>query len=98
MSDVREQRRGDVLRAKYGQPDRVDTAAALRLAGLRGEVHPQDAIAFTYPSDEAAEAFATANRDAGLSVTRVSTEAGPVNVIDLRSALSHVTNPTEPDA
>lgn len=32
---------------------RTDTAAAVRLAGKHGEIHPDDAVAFIYPDLDA---------------------------------------------
>ena len=46
----------------YGQPEVFDTAEALRLLALDEAIHPHDAIACTYPSQEAADAFDATNQ------------------------------------
>lgn len=81
--------RRDQLRAGHGQPARLaDTAAALRLAGARSQVHPADALAFTYRDLAAARAYAQANLDGhgipslGIAVTESGTAIG---VLDLRA-------------
>jgi hypothetical protein len=90
---------GFELRLRYGTPVTADTAGALRRLGLRDTVHPLDAYAFRYQSQEAADAFAVSNRehhghpDLGSYVAH----GGVIGVIDLRHSLEHVTDPALPD-
>lgn len=94
---------GEMLRAKYGAPEKVPTADALRWIGKRDEVHPRDAVAFRYPSHEAAEAFAAVNAEhhgvPNLGI--LETAEGWIGVLDLRPQLmehgSPVTYPELPD-
>jgi hypothetical protein len=46
---------------KYGEPRTVRNGPALRLAGLRSEIHPDDVFASLHDSREAAKAFMEAN-------------------------------------
>lgn len=77
---------GNRLRAKYGEPTRFDSNEALRLLGLN-DVDPQAVIAYQYPTQEAADDFADANRADGTPVHRVPVEGAFVNLIDLRPKL-----------
>lgn len=82
---------------------RADTAAALRLAGKRGEIHPVDAIAFIYP--DAAYFEASAKRDREIHGNEVSgpfeTAEGLTGVVSmvpqLRANGWRVTDPSLPD-
>lgn len=92
---------GASLRARYGRPLTADVAGALRRLGLREAVHPLDAYAFRYDSQEAADAFAVSNLehhghpDLG---SYLADDGGVVGVLDLRPALApHVTDPALPD-
>lgn len=51
----------DKLLARYGELERADAATVLRLVGQPAEAAPH-AMAWRYPSVEAFEAYATANR------------------------------------
>jgi hypothetical protein len=92
------------LWARYGQPESVDTAAALRLIGKREEVHPRDAHAFRYQSVEAAEAYASANLEHWGHPTlgaHVGEDGSVVGVLDFRPQLASLdrepTDPSLPD-
>jgi hypothetical protein len=65
---------------------RTDTAQALRDHGLRDQIHPDDAVAFIYPSREVFEA--SAKRDREIHGNDVhgpfETEAGLVGIVDMR--------------
>lgn len=67
----------------------LDTARVLRWLGLRGELHPRDAVAFSYPDREVFEASAQRDREVhGNDVHGpYETETGPVAVVDLRPQL-----------
>src|SRR6266567_9504616 len=56
-------RRRAALEAAHGKPRHVDTAVALRRAGLREHVHPRDAYAFAYRDADAAHAWQQATLD-----------------------------------
>lgn len=95
---------GAVLRIQYGSPRHyADTAAALRLVGKRNEIHPRDAHAFVYPSQEAADAFATANVEGhDIDTWHTALDSGEVlGVLDLRRSLKRlgntITDPSLPD-
>lgn len=47
---------------RYGRPDKMDSATALRVLSLRHLVHPRDVLAFCHRSEEAACMFAEADR------------------------------------
>jgi hypothetical protein len=86
------------LRARY-KPQGFDTAEGLRLIGKRSEIHPRDAHAFLYPSREAADLFAQANRERNGVETlgTAEVEGGVVGVLDIRSFyLDHGGSPTDP--
>jgi hypothetical protein len=92
--------RRDTLIARYGEPAAYrDTAGALRLIGIRGEVHPDDAYASIYPNRECAEVFAASNLrhnhcpDLGL----IERDYGWLGVTDLRPQAGLVTPPSVPD-
>lgn len=72
--------------AEYGQPTRADTAVALRTIGRRQAVHPNDAVAFLYRDQDAADAFAASNLEKnGLSTLgSYATPLGVIAVLDLR--------------
>lgn len=89
---------------KFGRPESFDAAEALRLIGKRGEVHPRDAWACVYQSQEAADAFAESNEKhhGHPHLGHVTLDSGSVlGVIDLRPAsLRHggeITDPALPD-
>jgi hypothetical protein len=70
----------------------VDTAAALRLLGLRGQVHPRDAYAFTYRDQAAADAWqaATLDHHGVPSLGTAAVDGAVVGVYDLRPALARL--------
>lgn len=88
---------------EYGNPKIVDTAWALRMLGKRDEIHPRNAFAAVYPSEEAAQAYADANSEhwGYVSVGRIPVDGGILGVTDLRRAwrdLDHpITDPALPD-
>lgn len=97
--DVLQHRVRAELVGRYGEPARVDNAAALRLLGRRDEVHPRDVSACVYQSREAAQAWADANREHWRhpSLGIVAVDGGVLGVTDLRSALREFgTKPTDP--
>jgi hypothetical protein len=79
----------------------VDTAAALRHAGLRESVHPRDAYAFAYRDAAAAQAWQQSTLDhhgVGHFGT-YATGRGPevIGIYDLRPALAELgAPPTDP--
>jgi hypothetical protein len=83
--------------------ERTDTAAALRLAGKRDEIHPLDAVAFLYPDRAYFEA--SAGRDREIHHNDVHgpyvTDAGLLGIVDIRPQLREqglrVTDPALPD-
>lgn len=85
-----DRRRRERMFAEHGEPASTDTAAALRLLGLRRQVHPDDAVAFIYRDWAASAAFDAA--DVGYhGVPRLGTVAvdgGVLGVLDLRPALA----------
>lgn len=99
---------GQALRNRYGTPGRlgaIDTGDLLRRHGLREQLHPRDCAAFRYPTQDAAEAFAAANR-----LMDSNTVHGPYrhngrieSVIDFRAQLADLdppcpaTDPALPD-
>jgi hypothetical protein len=93
------QRRAD-LTARHGPASPVPAAAALRLLGVRAQVHPRDAKAFAYRDRAAAEAWAasTAAHCGVTSLGLVPAEGlGWVGAYDLRPALlAHWTAATDP--
>lgn len=83
--------------------ERTNTAAALRTAGLRAEIHPVDAVAFIYPDRAYFER--SAQRDRELHHNEVhgpfETEDGLLGIVDIRPQLRdrdlRVTDPSLPD-
>lgn len=77
------------MTAAEPRAERTDTAAALRLAGLRGQIHPVDAVAFIYPGRAYFEA--SAGRDRELHHNDVhgpyETPAGLLGIVDIRPQL-----------
>lgn len=87
------------LYRRYGRPERYSTALALRLFGLRGQIHPLDAYAWRYASVEAAEVFAARSRRYLIHTVHgpLITEVGPINLLDLRPWLiQHGAEPRDP--
>lgn len=87
------------LVARYGRPVAIDTAGTLRAMGLRGKLHPKDAVACRYASLAAATAFAEADREhyGHEVIGPVETEIGPIAVVDLRSVILRLDGePTDP--
>lgn len=81
--------RAAVAAVNAGKPYRVDRGAALRIAGLRGQVHPADVAAHVYPSLRVASAWIAGNGNYGLpALGQVATEMGVVVVFDLRPVLA----------
>lgn len=78
------------LTSWYGESRPADTAAVLRLLGLRAQVHPRDAFAFTYRSAVAAAAWqaSTAAYHGLPSLGVAVTEGAVYGVYDLRPALA----------
>ena len=78
------------LAAAYGRPARFSSGEALRLLGLRDQVHPRDVIAWAYRDRAAANAWAYADwacyRHPSLG-TVLAEGAGWVGVTDLRPML-----------
>lgn len=69
----------------------VAAAAALQIVPIDelGGAGPDDVIAFTYPDEDEADAAVIANRERGHDVYGpYATEAGWLEVIDLRPALA----------
>lgn len=89
------------LTAAHGQPRHMDTAVALRFAGIREHVHPRDAYAFAYRDAQAAHAWQQSTLDhhgVGHFGT-YATGTGPevVGIYDLRSAMAQLgAEPTDP--
>ena len=81
----------------------VNTAAALRLAGKRAEIHPHDAIAFTYPDRAYFEASAQRDREIYHNdvIGPLVTDAGLIGIVDMRRQLremgGNATDPVLPD-
>ena len=78
--------------ARYGKPVKTDSAVALDLLGKTSEIHPAEAMAYRYPSREAAEAFADSNLLNGdlpsLGIMEVA--GGWLGAVDIRSDLARV--------
>jgi hypothetical protein len=84
------QLRRERLIAAHGQPAPADTGTALRLLGLRGQVHPLDAAAFIYRDQAAAAAWAEEDAE-HYGVPRLGTapvDGGVLSVLDLRPAIA----------
>jgi hypothetical protein len=79
-----------LLVARHGLPAQVPAAAALRLLGRRAEVHPNDAVAFAYRDQAAADAYAESNaQHQGIpSLGSRPVDGAIVGVLDLRPALA----------
>jgi hypothetical protein len=78
---------------------RLNSARVLAALGLRKTIHPRDAYVYAHPTALAFEAYAKANREVhGLDVLGpFETEAGFVEIVDLRSALRRLgAEPTDP--
>jgi hypothetical protein len=91
---------GAELRERYGKPVQVHGGDALRQLGLRGTIHPDGVVAFLYPSQEAADAYAAGNLEhhGHTHLGSYAVAGGVVGVADLRHALRKVTDPAEPDS
>lgn len=83
---------------------RTDTAAALRLVGLRDTIHPDDAIAFIYPDREYFEASASRGREIHHNLVHgpYETPEGLMAIVDMTPQLREmsgiaVTDPALPD-
>jgi hypothetical protein len=85
---------------RYGRPENIDAGDALRTLGFRDHIHPADVIAWRYPSEEAARAFAKANKDKYDRNTYgpVETDEGWISAVDLvhRGGPRIVPTPTNP--
>jgi hypothetical protein len=93
-----------ILRAEHGTPAGFPgTATALRLLGVRDRIHPNDAVAFVYRDQAAADAFAASNAaHCDLpSLGTVPVDGGVLGALDLRPALARGglpgTAPARPD-
>lgn len=81
----------------------VGAAAALRLAGKRAEIHPNDVVALIYPSREYFEASAARDRENHHNdvIGPLVTEMGLLGIVDMRRQLREsgwqVTDPSLPD-
>lgn len=101
--------RRDQLTRDHGESHLADTANALRCLGLRNQIHPDDAIAFTYRNKQAAQAWqASSVEHHGLTVAGLCEIDGEwVGVYDLRPRMKALyeqkpkpytpTDPTLPD-
>lgn len=99
MAALRE--KSAALRAEHGPIATHDADTALRLIGLRDQVHPDDVFASVYPTREAADVFAAANlADYGHpTLATVAVDGGWLGVIDLRPCLAACgIAPTDPAA
>jgi hypothetical protein len=82
---------------------RTDTAAALRLAGRRDEIHPADAMAFTYPDREYFEASAKRDRENNGNevIGPFETDEGLIGIVSMQPQMRargwEVTDPALPD-
>lgn len=80
-----------------GHSTHFDAATALRIAGLRDQIHPHDAYARLYRDEALADEAAEGDRDIyGHTVHRVMLDCGLVNLLDLRPALSRYDPPIPP--
>lgn len=81
----------------------LDSARVLRAVGLRDQIHPQDAVCFTFPDRATFEA--SAKRDREIHGNDVhgpyETEGGVIGVVDMRPQLRRIgglpADPAEPD-
>lgn len=82
---------------------RTDTAAALRLAGKRDEIHPLDAVAFLYPDRAYFEASAKRDREIHHNdvIGPFIAGDGLLGIVDIRRQVREhgwrVTDPALPD-
>lgn len=82
---------------------RLDSATVLRCLGLRGQIHPVDALAWQFPDRESFEASAARDREVhGNDVLGpYETDAGVIGITDIRPQLRKqgcpVTSPELPD-
>lgn len=83
---------GAALRAKYPGVKVIDAGEPLRHLGLRDAIHPFDAVASLFPSQEAADAFAAANlEDYGHpNLGSYADGDGVIGVLDMRPALAQM--------
>jgi hypothetical protein len=97
--DLAREERQAILAARYGAPRWADRSAALRLLGLRGQVHPRDVAAFAYRDRAAADAWARSNLDhhGYPSLGTVIAGGEVIGVTDLRPARAEPTDPALPD-
>ena len=87
--DARRERR-ERMWATYGKPDIVDAVAALQVLGIT-EVTPTQVIAMRYRDQEAADAYAAANLEQGLSMLGTyDVPGGVVGVLDLRPEIARL--------
>lgn len=88
---------------EYGQPQKIDTGWALRKIGKRDQIHPRNAFACIYASEEAAQAYADANlvHWGYVSLGRIPVDGGILGVTDLRQGFrdhdAPITDPALPD-
>lgn len=86
-----------------GKAERTDTAAALRLAGLREKIHPRDAVAFIYPGRAYFDASARRDREIHRNDVHgpFETADGLLGIVDIRPAVREAgilaTDPAMPD-
>jgi hypothetical protein len=82
---------------------RTDTAAALRLAGKRDEIHPDDAFALIYPDRAYFEASAKRDREIHHNdvIGPLETPDGLIGIVDMRWQMREMgcppTDPSLPD-
>lgn len=96
---------GNLICGQCGQPwdahqhaQEADTPAALRMTGLRDLIHPDDAMAYLYPSEEYFKVSAAADRELGNLVHGpLVTEMGLLGIVDVRPQLQAAgCQPTDP--
>lgn len=98
--DSAAKKRRERLTAEHGASRHVDTAAALRLLGVRDRVHPMDAYAYAYRDQAAADAWqaSTAEHHGIQSLGTVVGGDEVIGVYDLRHAPGITpTDPSLPD-
>jgi len=94
---------GNVTAPEERKAVRTGTAAALRLAGLRDEVHPHDAMAFIYPDRAYFERSAARDRELLRNDVHgpYETPEGLLGIVDIRPQLRErglrATDPELPD-
>lgn len=93
------QARHAALAERHGRPEMVDPSAALRLAGKRDAVHPDDAAAFIHRTRESFDAYAESNRENNGYTTYgpVEVSGGFLGVVDMRPGLPRPTDPAAAD-